>query len=205
VSGRIRTSLSARDGPARSRLTPPTAAGTLEPDIEKGLAVSDSTPQSPQNPEPGSYPPVPPPPSAAQTSPGAYPPASQGAYPPAYGSDPAAAPGAAYGSAQAYGSAPSYGYGYGAPAKTNTLAIVSLISSIASFVILPFIGSIVGVITGHMSLNQLKTSGEQGRGMALAGTIVGWVGLGLSILGIIAAIVFFSFFAAIYQQSGGSV
>ncbi|MEI3847442.1 MULTISPECIES: DUF4190 domain-containing protein [unclassified Microbacterium] len=167
--------------------------------------MSDSTPQSPQNPEPGSYPPVPPPPSPAQASPGAYPPASQGAYPPAYGSDPAAAPGAAYGSTQAYGSAPSYGYGYGAPAKTNTLAIVSLISSIASFVILPFIGSIVGVITGHMSLNQLKTSGEQGRGMALAGTIVGWVGLGLTILGIIAAIVFFSFFAAIYQQSGGSV
>ena len=56
-----------------------------------------------------------------------------------------------------------------------------------------------------MALNQLKTSGEQGRGMALAGTIVGWVGLGLTILGIIAAIVFFSFFAAIYQQSGGSV
>lgn len=171
--------------------------------------MSDSTPQ---NPEPGSYPPVPPAPATGESTPGAYPPA-QGAYPPpAYGSAPAAPSAAAYGSTQSYGSAPSsygsapaYGYGYGAPAKTNTLAIVSLISSIASFVILPIIGSIVGVITGHMSLNQLKTSGEQGRGMALAGTIVGWVGLGLTILGIIAAIVFFSFFMAVYQQSGGTV
>lgn len=164
--------------------------------------MSDSTPQ---NPEPGSYPPVPPAPGAGQ--PAAYPPPA----PPAYGSAPAYGSVPAYGSAPAepaYGS-PAYGaapaYGYGAPAKTNTLAIVSLISSIASFVILPVIGSIVGVITGHMSLNQLKTSGEQGRGMALAGTIVGWVGLGLTILGIIAAILFFSFFVAVYQQSGGNV
>ncbi|MGX5770011.1 DUF4190 domain-containing protein [Microbacterium trichothecenolyticum] len=164
--------------------------------------MSDNTSHNPA-PEPGAYPPVPPAPAAdqpAQATPGAYPPPAQGAYPPpAYGSP--AAP--TYGAAPGYGSAPSYGaapgYGYGAPAKTNTLAIVSLIASISSFVILPFIGSIVGVITGHMSLNQLKTSGEQGRGMALAGTIVGWVGLGLSILGIIAAIAFFAFFASVYQ------
>jgi hypothetical protein len=66
-------------------------------------------------------------------------------------------------------------------------------------VILPLIGSIVGVITGHMSLHQLKTSGEQGRGMALAGTIVGWVGVGLGILGLIAFVLFFSFVVASYS------
>ncbi|WP_203579326.1 DUF4190 domain-containing protein [Microbacterium hibisci] len=165
--------------------------------------MSDSTPQNP-SPEQGAHPPVPPAPSAPQPAgPGAYPPPASGAYaPPAYGAAPSSgsAYGAPAGGAASYGAAPAYGYGYGAPAKTNTLAIVSLVASIASFIILPFIGSIVGVITGHMSLNQLKTSGEQGRGMALAGTIVGWVGLGLSILGIIAAILFFSFFVAAYQS-----
>jgi hypothetical protein len=35
--------------------------------------------------------------------------------------------------------------------------------------------------------------------MALAGTIVGWVGVGFAVLGIIAAILFFSFFVATYQ------
>ncbi|WP_318152767.1 DUF4190 domain-containing protein [Microbacterium helvum] len=172
--------------------------------------MSDTSP----TPEPGAYPPVPPAPPAAQpgaypppatetaapAAPAAYPPPAQGAYPPpAYGTPASPAP---YGTAPAYGAAPGYaaapGYGYGAPAKTNTLAIVSLIASIASFVILPLVGSIVGVITGHMSLKQLKTSGEQGRGMALAGTIVGWVGIGLTIIGIVA---FVLFFVAIYSTA----
>ena len=187
--------------------TPAAALGLWSQTSKKGRPVSDNTPQNPA-PEPGSYPPVPPTPAAdqpAQPAPGAYPPPAQGAYPPpAYGSPAGSAP--AYGATPAYGSAPAYGaapaYGYGAPAKTNTLAIVSLIASISAFVILPFIGSVVGVITGHMSLNQLKTNGEQGRGMALAGTIVGWVGLGLAILGTIAAILFFSFLVGMYGQYG---
>lgn len=65
--------------------------------------------------------------------------------------------------------------GYGAPgtfapqpqAKTNTLAIVSLIVAI------PF--SILGIILGHISLSQIKRTGENGRGLALAGTILGYV------------------------------
>lgn len=83
-----------------------------------------------------------------------------------------------------YGQAPAYGGGYGYPTapKTNTLAIVSLVAAISAWVILPFIGSVVAVITGHMSLKQLKTSGEGGRGLALAGTIVGWVGVGFILL-----------------------
>ena len=89
--------------------------------------------------------------------------------------------------------APSYGTGapaynastpsYGAPAgqKTNVLAIVSLVSS--------FFISIVGIITGHIALSQIKKTGEQGRGLAIAGLIIGYVGL---VIGIIVAIVWFA-------------
>jgi hypothetical protein len=35
---------------------------------------------------------------------------------------------------------------------------------------------------GHISLNQIKRSGEGGRGMALAGIIVGWAGLALLVI-----------------------
>lgn len=69
---------------------------------------------------------------------------------------------------------------FGAPQnnkKTNTLAIVSLISS--------FFISLVGIITGHMALSQIKKTGEKGRGMALAGTIIGYVGFVGSIIGLI--------------------
>jgi hypothetical protein len=90
--------------------------------------------------------------------------------------------------------APSYGtsapsYDAGSPAyaaapngqKTNVLAIVSLVSS--------FFISIVGIITGHIALSQIKKTGEQGRGLAIAGLIIGYVGL---VIGIIVAIVWFA-------------
>lgn len=137
---------------------------------------------------PGAYPPPPP---------GAYPPPAQGGYPggPAYGA-PGAAP--SYQGAPAYGAAP--GYGYGSQPKTNVLAIVSLIASIVGFIgILPIIGSIGGIVTGHISLHQLKTSGENGRGMALSGTIIGYVGLALWVIG---GIILISFIA--WAASNGS-
>ncbi|WP_322409222.1 DUF4190 domain-containing protein [Microbacterium invictum] len=143
-----------------------------------------STPDNPQGTDPNA-PSVPPYPGAPQGSP--TPPAY--GQPPAY--DPPAAAQAPYGSAAPYAAQAPYGaapYGgtapYGAYAgpKTNVLAIVSLISSIVAFVVLPFIGSLVGVITGHMALSQIKRTGEQGRGLALAGTIVGYVGLGFILL-----------------------
>ncbi len=62
---------------------------------------------------------------------------------------------------------------------------MSLVAALVGMFIIPFIGSVVAVITGHMSLSQIKRTGENGRGMGLAGTIVGWVGIGLSIIGFI--------------------
>ena len=59
----------------------------------------------------------------------------------------------------------------GAPAggKTNTLAIVSLVLSIIGV-------HLGGIITGHIALGQIKRTGEAGHGLALAGTIIGYVG-----------------------------
>ena len=133
---------------------------------------------SPATPEeqPPAAAPVPP----APTAPAAYPPPAPPA-PPAY-SAPAAPP--------AYGAAPAYA-AYPQGPKTNTLASVSLVSSLVGVFVIPIIGQIVGIITGHMSLSQIKQTGEGGRGLGLAGVIIGWVSLGLWILGIIAFVLFF--------------
>jgi hypothetical protein len=66
-------------------------------------------------------------------------------------------------------------------AETNTLAIVSLIASIASWIIIPGLGGIIGVICGIMARNQIKTSeGRQtGDGLALGGIIVGGINIAL--------------------------
>ena len=163
----------------------------------KGTPVSDTNPDG-TNPVPPAVPPAPP----ASGAPGSYaaqPPAYEsapayGATPPAYGATPPA-----YGAAPAYSSAPGYAAPYGAyaPVKTNTLAVISMIASIVGFIwILPFIGSLAGVIMGHISLRQIAANGEKGRGMALAGVIVGYVGLALFVIGVIAFIAFFAFAAS---------
>jgi hypothetical protein len=95
---------------------------------------------------------------------------------------------------------PAYGHGGYQPQKTNTLAIVSMIASIVGFIwLLPVIGSVAGVIMGHISLSQIKRTNENGRGMALAGLIVGYAGLALAIVGIIIVASFIGW--AIEQDS----
>lgn len=70
-----------------------------------------------------------------------------------------------------------------APA-TNNLAVVSLVMSILSFVVLPVIGSIVGLVLGYQARREIRQSqGQQsGEGLATAGIIIGWVGIGLTVL-----------------------
>lgn len=93
-----------------------------------------------------------------------------------------------YAQQQQYGG--QYGGGYPMAPKTNTLAIVSIIASVLNFFLIPVLGSIVGVITGHMSLRQIRNTGEGGAGLAKAGLIVGYIGLALLVLAIIAIVVF---------------
>ena len=174
--------------------------------------MSDNTPQQPA-PEPSPYgavPPVPPAPPAPSfeaptASPYGAPPAAPSAEPAAYGAPPVAPPyagGTTPGYQPAAYPAPAYGYGGYQQQKTNVLAIVSMIASIVGFVLswtwILGLGLIAGPIMGHIALSQIKHSGEKGRGMALAGVIVGYVGIGLGVLGVIA---FFMFFGAIAGYS----
>lgn len=69
-----------------------------------------------------------------------------------------------------------------AGAKTNVLAIVSLVTSILGL-------SLIGIITGHIGMNQIKKTGESGRGLAIAGLIIGYVVLVFEIIWIVGLIV----------------
>lgn len=85
-------------------------------------------------------------------------------------------------------------YSYQQPAPpTSGLAIGSLVASILGLTLVPTIGSIVGVILGYMAKRQIAESGGTvgGEGMAKAGIIIGWVGIGLTVLGICAFIAIF--------------
>ncbi|MDJ0377821.1 thioredoxin domain-containing protein [Cryobacterium sp. PH31-L1] len=68
--------------------------------------------------------------------------------------------------------------------KTNTLAIVSFVSSF-------FIG-LVAIITGHIALGQIRARGELGRGFALAGLIIGYFMVAVTSVLVVLLIVFAS-------------
>jgi hypothetical protein len=78
-------------------------------------------------------------------------------------------------------------------AKTNVMAIVSLVSGIASWVVLPFIGAIVAIIAGHVARGQINSShgAETGDGLALAGLILGYLHLIMSCAGFLLFLLFF--------------
>jgi hypothetical protein len=73
-----------------------------------------------------------------------------------------------------------------APRKTNTLGIITLVLGVLGFGLVP-------VITGHIALGQIKQSGEDGRGITLAGLILGYV----TLAGWLAAALFWVAFAGL--------
>ncbi|WP_280468363.1 DUF4190 domain-containing protein [Nocardia cyriacigeorgica] len=114
-----------------------------------------------------------------------YPAASQPQYP-AY-QQPAADPYAQ----QGYPQQPGYGYPYQAgyqpygmpPVGTNGMAIGSLITSCIGLLCCGLlVPGLVGLVLGLVALNQIKQTGQEGRGLAIAGISVGAVGLVIGIL-----------------------
>ena len=133
-------------------------------------------------------PPVNKPDSNEPTPPPAYAPPA----PPAYGATPAAP---AYGAAPAAPAAyPAQGYGQPAAGERwNVLAIISLVSA--------FFVSLAAVICGHIALSQIKRTGEKGRGLAIAGLVLGYLGL---IAGLIFILVFIGVIMAGINEGGYS-
>ena len=81
------------------------------------------------------------------------------------------------------GGYPAYGYPAAtASGGTNGMAIASLVLGILW---LYWIGSILALIFGYIALGQIKRNPQQqGKGMAIAGVVLGWVGVALIVIGL---------------------
>ena len=71
-----------------------------------------------------------------------------------------------------------------AVARTNRLAIASVASGLAQFVVGP-LATIPAIVFGHMARHQIKHTGQRGSGLALAGLILGWASALLCIVAIL--------------------
>lgn len=66
------------------------------------------------------------------------------------------------------------------PERTDGLAIASLIASLTFFVV-PF-SSVAAIVTGHLSRAKARREHRRPSGMALAGLVIGYLGLVLLLL-----------------------
>ncbi|HWH00719.1 MAG TPA: DUF4190 domain-containing protein [Pilimelia sp.] len=67
------------------------------------------------------------------------------------------------------------------PAGTNTMAVLALVFAI----LLPPLG----IVFGHLAGRQIRRTGETGGGLAVAGLVLGYVFVGLALLGCCGALI----------------
>jgi hypothetical protein len=74
----------------------------------------------------------------------------------------------------------------------DSMAILSLVSGILGFFLLPIVGSIAAIVSGNIALNQYKELAQpnNNEGLARAGVILGWIGLGIWMLAVVGGLLF---------------
>jgi hypothetical protein len=77
--------------------------------------------------------------------------------------------------------------------QTSVLAIVSLVFGLLGWTLLPLVGSLVAVITGHLARAEVRRApgAVDGDGLAVAGLVLGYSMMALAIIGVLAAVLFF--------------
>ncbi len=82
---------------------------------------------------------------------------------------------------------PSRAYAPAASVPTSGMAIASLILGISGLTIVPFFASIAAIIIGYMARNEIRQRPDElgGDGLALAGIIMGWIAVGVTVLGLL--------------------
>jgi hypothetical protein len=146
------------------------------PLADDGQAPTAAFGQQPADPATGYTPPPPfgePQPPVAP--PGYYPPQYSGPYPGPY--------------------PPAYYPQYPPPRPTNGLAIASLVLGVLWIY---WFGSILALVFGYVARRQIREENQDGAGLALAGIVLGWIGVAT----LLAVIVFVLSFAAYDWPTG---
>ena len=89
--------------------------------------------------------------------------------------------------------------------RDSTLAIISLVAGLLGWTILPVIGAITAVVTGHLAKKEIRESNNtlSGDGMALTGLILGYVQIGVIIVSVLCLLIFGAALIPAIRQSSG--
>ena len=68
---------------------------------------------------------------------------------------------------------------------TSGLAVAALVSGVAGLTLLPLVGGILALVLGYMARRDIRDRPDEvsGDGLALAGIIMGWISIGLVVVG----------------------
>lgn len=79
-----------------------------------------------------------------------------------------------------------------APAPTSALSLTSLIMGILSWILIPVVGALIAIITGHMAKKEIRQSDGLlgGDGLATAGLVLGYANLALGLCGCLVVLLF---------------
>jgi Domain of unknown function (DUF4190) len=96
---------------------------------------------------------------------------------------------------QPYNSQSQYPQPYPAPyvvvvPPTHGLAVASLVFGILGWTLLPVLGAVIAVITGHVAIAEIRRGGSRGEGLAMAGLVLGWLQVLPCLLLVVVAVIF---------------
>ncbi|MGV0645117.1 peptidylprolyl isomerase [Mycolicibacterium sp. XJ2546] len=91
-----------------------------------------------------------------------------------------------------YGSGYGHPPGYPPPRGTNGLAVASLVCAL--------LFAPLGIVFGHLSLSQIKRTGEEGRNLAIAGLVIGYLITAVTVMVIVVSVLFVLFFASALED-----
>ncbi|WP_396882481.1 DUF4190 domain-containing protein [Mycobacterium sp. SMC-4] len=83
--------------------------------------------------------------------------------------------------------------GYVPVVKTNGMAIAALVCAL---VLAP-----LGIVFGHIALSQIKRTGEDGRGLAIAGLVIGYIFTGIVVLYFVVVLIFIGWLSSVVNDS----
>lgn len=82
--------------------------------------------------------------------------------------------------------------------RFSPLSIVSLVAGLLGWTLAPWLGSIIAIITGHMARAEIRREPDslEGDGFAIAGLVLGWSMIAMTVLTVLAIVLFFGGLAA---------
>lgn len=86
---------------------------------------------------------------------------------------------------------------------TSNLALISLIAGILGFTAVPLLGGIVALFTGYAARKETRAVPPKysGDGLATAGIIMGWIQVGLTVVGICCVGAYFVFMVGVVNTN----